>query len=219
MSEPLFPLFLKLAGRRVLLVGGGPVAAGKLEALLAAGAAVTVVAPEVRPEIVASGVPVARRAFAPADLDGAWLVVAAAPPEVNRDVAAAGEARRVFVNAVDDPRHASAYTGGVLRKGGVTLAVSTEGEAPALAGLLREGLSELLPDDVERWRQTAGELKRRQRAEGVPIDERRPQLLRALDALYEERAAGADGRGPAPPLRQRADGVEQGTALPAGVRP
>jgi uroporphyrin-III C-methyltransferase/precorrin-2 dehydrogenase/sirohydrochlorin ferrochelatase len=199
MGEPLFPLFLKLRGRRVLLVGGGAVAAGKLDALLAAGAEVVVVAPEIRPEIEvrpeigvrpqigAGGVRVERRGFAPGDLDGVWLVVAAAPPDVNREVAAAAEQRRIFVNAVDDPGHASAYTGGVLRKGGVTVVVSTGGEAPALAGLLREGLEELVPDEVGEWRRAALRVKRRQRRLGVPMAQRRPELLRALNRLYSAR--------------------------------
>src|SRR5262245_19505074 len=134
----LFPVFLKLHGRRVLLVGGGAVASSKLAELVRAGAQVTVVAPEVTAEILAvGGVIVVRREFAPSDLDGAWFVVAAASPEVNRQVAAAAEERRIFVNAVDDAERASAYTGGVFRRGGVTVAVSTEGRAPALAGLLR----------------------------------------------------------------------------------
>src|SRR6266511_2877912 len=117
---PVFPVFLKLAGRRVLLVGGGPVASGKLAGLLGAGAHVTVVAPKIRPEIEAAEVTVLPRPFEPSDLDGAWLVVAAATPEVNREVAAAAEERHVFVNAVDDPGAASAYTGGVFRRDGVT---------------------------------------------------------------------------------------------------
>ena len=112
----MFPAFLHLRSRRVVVVGGGPVAASKLEALLAAGADVTVVAPEVRPEIVQTGVTVVRRAFEDADLDGAWWVVAAAPREVNKQVLAAADARRVFVNAVDDPEHATAYLGGVVRR-------------------------------------------------------------------------------------------------------
>src|SRR5688500_19784409 len=97
---PMFPAFLHLRSRRVVVVGGGPVAASKLEALLAAGADVTVVAPEVRPEIEQTGVRVVRRAFEDADLDGAWWVVAAAPRDVNKRVLAAADARRVFVNEI-----------------------------------------------------------------------------------------------------------------------
>src|SRR5689334_1610984 len=103
----LLPLFLKLSGRRVLLVGGGPVAASKLQQLLTAGADVLVVAPEVAVSIERADVRIKRRAFEPRDLDGVWLVVAAATPAVNRDVAAEAEQRRIFVNAVDDPANAS----------------------------------------------------------------------------------------------------------------
>jgi siroheme synthase-like protein len=208
----------------VLLVGGGPVAAGKLAALRAAGAEVVVVAPEVRPEIEEAGVRVERREFATADLDGAWLVVAAAPPEVNRRVAEAAAPLRVFVNAVDDPAHASAYTGGVLVKGGVTVAVSTAGDAPALAGLLREGLEALVPDDVGRWRRAASVLKRRQRSGGVPMAERRPELLRVLNRLYERRRSGTggenpdpEGRGQAPPLRPEAEATSGASRAARGA--
>ena len=187
MTAQLFPVFLKLAGRKAVLVGGGRVASAKLPALVASGAEVTVVAPVVSPDIAAAAVTVARRPFVPGDLDGAWLVIAAATPEVNREVASAAEARRVFVNAVDDPANASVYTGGVLRRGGVTVAVSTDGRAPALAGLLREGLEAVIPDEIETWVRAAEWLKERQRAEGIPIGERRPRLLEALNALYERR--------------------------------
>ncbi len=171
----LFPLFLKLEGRRVLLVGGGPVAEGKLGALLEAGARVTVVAPEVRPGILRPGVQVHNREFQPQDLDGVWLVVAAATAAVNAEVARLAREHRIFVNAVDDQAAASAYTGGVLRRGGVTVAFSTDGEAPALAGLLREGVDELLPRDLDRWIETAREARPSWRAADVPPPERRPR--------------------------------------------
>jgi uroporphyrin-III C-methyltransferase/precorrin-2 dehydrogenase/sirohydrochlorin ferrochelatase len=189
MRALLFPMFLKLAGRKVVLVGGGKVAASKLVGLLACEARITVVAPEVCPEVDRPGVTLMRRAFTAEDLDGAWLVVAAATADVNRDVAAAAEDRHVFVNAVDDPDRASAYAGGVLRKGSLTMAVSTGGEAPALAGLIREGLEALLPDDVEAWLPEAIALRRRQKETGVAFPDRRPQLLDALNRLYRDRPA------------------------------
>ncbi len=163
-------------------------ARARLPEFVRAGARVTVVAPEVRPEITAfDGLIIVQRGFVPSDLDDVWFVVAAAPPEVNRQVAAAAEERRVFVNAVDDAARASAYTGGVLRRGGVTIAVSTEGRAPALAGLLREGLEALVPEDIEKWVTTARRLRHEQRVAGVPMADRRPLLLRALNRLYEAR--------------------------------
>ena len=185
----MFPAFLKLQSRRVVLVGGGRVAAGKLEALLAAGADVTVVAPDILPELERTGVVVQRRAFIDSDLDDAWWVVAAAPPHVNRQVLAAAESRRVFVNAVDDPAHATAYAGGVVRRGGVTIAISTEGRAPALAGLLREALDAWLPADIDRWMSAADEARREWKRLGVPFEERRPGLLKILNELYERRTA------------------------------
>jgi siroheme synthase-like protein len=180
----LLPVFLKLRYRKVVLVGGGRVAAAKLEGLLAAGADVTVVAPHIDGRIREAGVAVVTRAFTPTDLDGAWLVVAAAPPDVNRDVRAAAEVRRVFVNAVDDPDSASAFLGGVFRRGPVTVAVSTGGAAPALSGLLRQALEAVVPDDVEEWVREARALRRQQRVDGVPLSARRPLLLRRLNELY-----------------------------------
>jgi uroporphyrin-III C-methyltransferase/precorrin-2 dehydrogenase/sirohydrochlorin ferrochelatase len=188
----LLPLFLHLCGRRVVLVGAGPVGSGKLTQLLAAGADVRVVAPEVHPDVEASGAQIDRKQFEPSDLDGAWLVVAAATPEVNRQVAEAAEVRRIFVNAVDDPPNASAYLGGIVRRDGVTIAVSTSGEAPAMAGLLREGLDALLPQDLSAWMQTARDARATWRRNQVPMEERRPQLLAALNRLYEHRRQTAN---------------------------
>ena len=188
MSHDLYPVFLRLAGRRVVVVGGGAMAAAKVQGLLPTGAAITVVSPLVRPEIAEAGVDVVRREFQPSDLDQAVLAVAAATPEVNRAVSRAGEERRVFVNAVDHPDVCSAFAAGVVRRGGVTLAVSTAGLAPALAGLLREALEAVLPDDLDAWVGTAHALRQRQRAQGVPMGERRPALLQALNDLYSARA-------------------------------
>jgi uroporphyrin-III C-methyltransferase/precorrin-2 dehydrogenase/sirohydrochlorin ferrochelatase len=187
VSHNLFPVFLKLDGRPVLVVGGGSVAASKFAALRAAGASITVVAPRVCDAIVGSGVRVLRRRFRASDLGGQWLVVSAATPEVNARVARAAERRRVFVNAVDDPAHASAYLGGVLRRDGVTVAVSTEGHAPALAGLIREGLDAMLPQDLTDWFQASARERRKWKARRVPMEQRRPRLLVALNRLYEER--------------------------------
>ena len=183
----VYPVFLKLAGRKVLLVGGGPVAVAKLDGLLAAGALVTVVAPEVSPGIEREGVTIHRRAFQADDLDGAWWVVAAAPAEVNREVQSAAESRNLFVNAVDDPAHATAYLGGVVRRDGVTVALSTDGRAPALAGLLREALDAWLPRDLDAWMAAADEARRDWKEAGVPMDRRRPMLLETLYRLYEKK--------------------------------
>ena len=183
MSE-LLPIFLNLAGRDVLLVGGGRVAEAKLRQLLAAGARVRVVAPAISSTIRGAGVDTRERGFDPVDLDGAWLVVAAATPEVNRLVADAAESRRVFVNAVDDPVNATAFLSGVVRREGVTLAISTSGDAPALTALLRESLDAVLPRDLAAWIATARDQRIEWRRDRVPMDERKPLLLHALNAIY-----------------------------------
>ena len=188
MTRSLFPAFLKLTGRKVVLVGGGTVATSKLHALLQAGARVTVVAPAVSAEIRAADVTIYERKFKPSDLEGTWLVIGAAPWDVNRRVAETAEPKQLFVNAVDDPQHASVYLGGVVRRGGVTVAISTDGRAPALAGLIREAVETLLPEsEVKRWLKTADTQRARWTADAVPITERRPLLLRALAALYNNR--------------------------------
>jgi uroporphyrin-III C-methyltransferase/precorrin-2 dehydrogenase/sirohydrochlorin ferrochelatase len=184
----VFPAFLKLAGRKVLVVGGGPMAAAKLAPLQQAGALIHVVAPDICPALdPTSVVSVERREFQSSDLDGVWLVVAAATPAVNREVAAEAGRRQLFVNAVDDPENASVYLGGVVRRGGATIAISTDGAAPALAGLLREALDAALPDEEEMdvWLAHARQLRIAWRAAGVPMAERRPQLLEALNRIYD----------------------------------
>ena len=192
----LFPLFLKLAGRDVLVVGAGPIGTSKARSLLEAGARVTVVAAdataEVRELAAAGALTLRARVFAEGDLEGAWLVVAAATPDVNRAVAAAAEARHTFVLAVDDPASASAYGAGVVRRGGVTVAVSTDGRAPALAGLMREALEAVLPDELASWTAEAERMRAWWKAKKVPMAERRPLLLDALNRLYDERAGARD---------------------------
>ena len=183
--ERLYPVFLRLAGMPVVVVGGGGVAASKLEGLLEAGARVTVVAPAICAAIRAqSGVTLVEANFRPAHLSGARWVVAAATPAVNREVAEAAAARGLFVNAVDDTAAATAYLGGVVRRGDVEIAISTGGLAPALAGLLREALDAVLPHDLERWIEIAKQARADWKAARVPIAERRPLLLRALDRIY-----------------------------------
>lgn len=196
--DALYPVFLKLDGLPVVVVGGGTVAAQKLDGLLAAGARVTVIAPEATAEVRRRAT-VIERAFRPADLDGARWVVAAATPAVNREVAAAAAARGLFVNAVDDPAAATAYLGAVIRRGEVEVAISTGGVAPALAGLLREALEAVLPHDLPSWIEIARRERAAWKQRGVPMAERRPLLLRALDRLYAARTPGAE---PAAPITE-----------------
>jgi uroporphyrin-III C-methyltransferase/precorrin-2 dehydrogenase/sirohydrochlorin ferrochelatase len=129
---------------------------------------------------------VIERAFEPADLDGARFVIAAAPPDINRAVSAEAAKRNLFVNAVDDAAAATAYLGGVVRRGAVTVAISTGGAAPALAGLLRESIDALLPDELDDWIAQATRRREAWRASGVDLAARRELLRAALIRSPEE---------------------------------
>jgi siroheme synthase-like protein len=153
----LFPVGLVVRGRRCLVVGGGAVAARKIRALLAAGASVTVVAPEVHEAVavLAAGGALDDIDDHPLDLQlrpyrqgeaAAYRLVLAATgdPVVDAEVHADGEAAGVWVNSADDPEHCSAVLPAVHRDGAVTVAVATGGSSPALAGWIRDKVSEAL---------------------------------------------------------------------------
>lgn len=219
----LYPVFLKLAGLPVVVAGGGTVAASKLAGLVEAGARVTVIAPSISDAIRTwgAGKPTAlpitliERGFVATDLDGARWVVAAATPEVNREVAAAAAERGLFVNAVDDVSSATAYLGAVIRRGPVELAISTGGLAPALAGLVREALEAVLPDELARWIDVATAARADWKRAGTPIAQRRPLLLRALDRIYR---AHGHTHGPAPDAASTATADHGLDAAAAGAR-
>ena len=184
MSPPkLYPLFLKLEGRRVLVVGGGIVAQRKVRDLVRAGAQVDVIAPKassgVRRLATEGTVTWQARSFVPSDAEGAWLVVAAADdPAVQRGVAEAAAAQRTFFVAVDDPPNSSAYSASIVRRGPFILAISSGGATPALTRLLREILEQVLPD--EEWVQAARALRARWRKEHTPMADRFGELVRAF---------------------------------------
>ncbi|WP_148572293.1 uroporphyrinogen-III C-methyltransferase [Nocardioides caldifontis] len=149
-APPPYPSALRLAGRRVVVVGGGQVAQRRVPALLAAGADVVVVSPEVTPAIeglVGGGeVTWVPRGFEAADLDESWYVVAATDvPEVNAAVSTAAEERRVFCVRADDAAEASAWTPAVGRHAGVTVAVVSNRE-PRRSAVIRDQVIEGLRD-------------------------------------------------------------------------
>jgi uroporphyrin-III C-methyltransferase/precorrin-2 dehydrogenase/sirohydrochlorin ferrochelatase len=183
-DEPaLYPIFLKLRGRRVLVVGAGPVAERKIAALVEAGADVLVVAPEatagIRDRAEKGLIAWRRRAFTPNDADGAWLVVAStSDPAVQHAAAAAAEERRLFVLAVDDIANATAYSGAIVRRPPFTVAISSSGETPALTRLLREILEDALPP--ADWVEHAKALRAAWIASGTPAGSRFADLVRAF---------------------------------------
>ncbi|WP_462116190.1 siroheme synthase CysG [Lysobacter xanthus] len=164
-SAPLFPLFVDLRGRRVLVVGGGAVARRKVQALFEAGADVSIVAPDLVPElqVLANAGTLAHvaEAFAASRLDGVWLVVAATDDSAtNRAVADAAHARRVWANVVDDVELSSVQVPARVERGPLQVAISSGGGAPMLARHLREKLEAELD---ESWADLARLLARYRR--------------------------------------------------------
>jgi uroporphyrin-III C-methyltransferase/precorrin-2 dehydrogenase/sirohydrochlorin ferrochelatase len=187
MSAPdqasLYPLFLKLEGRRVLVVGAGSVAERKVTSLVAARADVRVVAPQATDEIrrlaAEKTLEWEARAFEDADVDGSWLVIAStADAELQRRVVDSAAARRIFVVAVDDPAHASAYSGAVVRRPPFTIAISSSGATPALTRLVREVVEHVLPS--EEWIEHAKRLRAKWFAEGTPAGDRFAELVKEI---------------------------------------
>lgn len=141
----LFPIFVKLDGRAVLVVGGGALAEAKVAALLDSSAKVRVVAPNVSPAIrlwsEQNQVEWHDRAFEPADVALADIVFAATGrKDVDRAVATAARQARVLVNAVDDPEFCDFYMPAIVHRGDLQIAISTNGRSPALAQQLRQHL-------------------------------------------------------------------------------
>ncbi len=151
MTAPSYPVNLVLEGRSCLVVGGGTVAARKVEGLRACGGRVHVIAPEICDEIRGwPDVTCEQRPYRPGDLAGHWLVVAATDDRsVNGDVHREGERSHVWVNGADDPEHCSFTLPSVLRRGPLVVSVSTSGRSPALSGWLRRRLEDEIGPEYE----------------------------------------------------------------------
>jgi siroheme synthase-like protein len=157
----LFPIFVKLQDRLVIMVGGGSVAEGKIAGLLAAGARVRVISPAIAPafaELVRGRkIDWLPKVFEPGDLRGAFLVIAAtSAPGVNAGVFREAEACGILCNAVDDIEHCHFYYGSVVQRGDLQIAVSTNGKSPALAQRLRRELEAQFGPEYEVWLEWLG---------------------------------------------------------------
>lgn len=142
VEAPLYPVNLIVADRRVLVVGAGRVAAQKVRGLVAAGAVVTVVAPDVDDAVRSQAVTVAQRPYRRGEAADYRLAVAATgDPEVNQQVFDDGEAAGVWVNSADDPEHCSVTLPARLDRGRLLVTVSTGGYSPAVASWVRDQIS------------------------------------------------------------------------------
>ncbi|WP_447779563.1 siroheme synthase CysG [Aeromonas veronii] len=187
------PIFCRLDNKPVLLVGGGEVAERKARLLLDAGAQLTVVAPELDPELAElatnGSIEWLAGEFASEQLAGKWLVVAATDRrEVNALVYQSANRARIFANVVDDPKRSSFIMPSIIDRSPLMVAISSGGKAPVLARLLREKLEALLPQHLGAMATFAGSLRERVKARFASMGERR---------RFWERLLGADRLGQA----------------------
>ena len=180
-----YPVFLDIAGKPVVVIGGGNIAHVKVVGLLKAGAEVTVVSPELNAEMAALSAQGRfrhfQRDYEPGDLEGYTLAfVATDDRSVNSTVADEGKARKVWVNAVDDPPYCDFIMPGIAQKGDLIIAISTSGRSPAMARKMREEIEKFLTDDWAAMLELAAEVRAELREQGKLIDA--DIWNRALDA-------------------------------------
>lgn len=218
----LLPIFLKLEGRRCLLVGAGNVALDKIGSLLKTGLRLRVVAPEARPEVrqlaLEGKLEWTERPFQSADLDGQFLVITATDSHaVNSAVYREAVERNILCNSVDDIPNCDFFFGSVVSRGDLQVAISTAGESPAFAQRLRREIDEQLPRDLGPWLQNVGELRREVLATHPRSEERK--LL--LHQLAQRQVCASESC----PLRQsalapqRREGASRGRVALVGAGP
>jgi precorrin-2 dehydrogenase/sirohydrochlorin ferrochelatase len=189
----MFPILLNLAGKRVVVVGGGAVGLRKLAALLEAGAAVRLIDPRTPPALPPEVEHVAE-AYRVEHLEGASLAFACATPEVNAQVVADSRERGIWVNAASAPEECDFALPAVVRRGQLTLTVSTGGASPALARRIRERWEAEFDAAFAEWVRVLAEVRREVLAK-VADEGRRRELLDGFadwSWLARLRAEGAD---------------------------
>lgn len=161
----LFPIFLKLQDRRVLVVGGGSVAGGRVRQLMKTDARVTVIAPRVNGNLSrlarAGRIKLRRRKLRRADLDADWFVILGATndPAAQQMLAQHARKRRILLNVADDMLRSNFFMPALVRRGALTVAIGTGGRSPYLAGRLRRHLEDALSRDLADLTDALGVLR------------------------------------------------------------
>jgi len=180
-----------LERRRCVVVGGGTVAARKVAGLLEANANIVVISPQIVPELeeylAAGRITLLRRIYHPGDLRGAFLVVAATnDPEVNRAVAQEAESLGCLVNVVTEPMQSNFIVPAVLRRGDLTIAISSGGASPGLAQHLRMQLETIIGEEYATLTELLGELRLAEQGESESMNRRRIWVQRVLHSKILE---------------------------------
>ena len=194
----LFPMFIKLEGKQVLVVGAGKVGESKIEGVLETGARIRVVAREATPAVrewAREGkIELELRPFVPADLDGAFLaVVATSSRTLNERIYHEAQQRRVLCNVVDVPDLCDFYYPSVVRRGDLQIAVSTAGQSPSLAQKIRQQLEKQFGPGYAAWVKELGETRKLILASDLD-KERKLDLLHSLASREAVEAAITENR-------------------------
>jgi precorrin-2 dehydrogenase / sirohydrochlorin ferrochelatase len=192
-----YPVYIEMSGQPCVVIGGGKIAEGKVDGLLAVKAHVTIISPELtshlRDLVDQDQVRYMERAYQPGDLAGAFMVICATDrADINHRVWQEATANHQLVNVVDDTPRCNFIAPSILRKGDLTIAISTSGKAPALAVRLKERLQRELGPEYERFLELAGEL-REPIARAIPDFETRKALwYQLVDSEILEVLANGD---------------------------
>ena len=187
---PYYPIFLNISGKRCVVVGGGQVALRKVRVLLEYGASVEVISPELCPELkelAESGeIRVSRRSYRAGDLKNASIAIAATSDK-STNLTVVQEARRnaVLVNVVDEPENSDFIVPSYMRRGEITIAISTAGRSPALARKIRTKLEKELGDEYTSLASLIGEVRAEVKRQGIKVNGDAWQEALDLDLLIE----------------------------------
>jgi precorrin-2 dehydrogenase/sirohydrochlorin ferrochelatase len=192
-----YPAFIDLENRPVLVVGGGIVAERKVETLLEAGAVITVVSPQITEQLDAysqsNRITVRQRGFIPSDVDGVSLVISATDdPGTQTEVASIAVSKNILVNTVDKPELCSFIVPAILRRGDITIAISTSGKSPSLAAELRARLDRVLTDEFARTANVLGAVRQEVHRHFAGSDERKRVFDSIIGSGIVEWIAGYD---------------------------
>jgi precorrin-2 dehydrogenase / sirohydrochlorin ferrochelatase len=202
MSAPnpsLFPMFVKLTGRRCVVVGGGPIAESKVESLLTSGAQVTIVSPTLTESLAEEAQHGSfawkPRKFESSDLEGAFLVIAAtSDEELNELIFREADRRGILCNAVDQPPRCHFYFPAVVRRGALQIAISTAGLSPSLAQRLRKDFEAEFGPEYEQWLAWLGRVRAALMQRGADFETRKRVLARLASREVFDRLRVATSR-------------------------
>src|SRR5580704_2556477 len=187
----LFPIFVNVENRLIVVIGGGHIAEAKISGVLSAGSRIRLIAPSITPQIAEwvrfGKIDWLPKEFEAADLHEAFLVIAAtSAPGVNEAVFREAETRGILCNAVDDIEHCHFYYGAVVQRGDLQIAISTNGKSPALAQRLRLLLEKQFGPEYELWLEWLGAARELLRAGDNSADSKKVLLHHlASEPMFE----------------------------------